>query len=443
MRLRTAATMMAPVEGRDAWLEVERGGRTTQKIPLGAGTAVIGRSSKCEVPLKGSEGVSRKHCKVQFLDDAYVLIDLESRNGTRVNGVHTDRVALKHGDIIEVGDERIRFCSSDAADRGPAPMPASALDQQATALLPLPLEPAPTEPFQGGAWGQTVRLDPSPRTAPAPVEMPKRADEQTSYVVKARQPKQGPMGLLVVGAAVCTVAVVLVAWDFLAGEQRLDAWLAGSDGPAPAGNAASPKATAPATAPPDGDGADAAVQGAPMEEPVAAPGTERAPRSTTTTQATTTRRSDASTADETRGSNARPQAAPRRAEQGSARPSADSAEESVVVVATSAGRVASLRARVGQQISIGDVIATLEAQGAIRKKLDARYAEEREFREAVEAGNAAAQRDLDEVRREIATLRARAQGAPLLSDETGTVAEVLVRAGTVVQIGDALVRLRR
>jgi biotin carboxyl carrier protein len=139
--------------GIEAKLVIEKGLHAGKVLKLGAGTAVIGRSSKCELSLKGSSGVSRRHCKVQFIGNQYALIDLESRNGTLVNGKVQPRFILKDGDLIEVCDEQIRFASiqsgpkaigadDDIAERETALLdPAAA--KAAIAALKEPLPPLP------------------------------------------------------------------------------------------------------------------------------------------------------------------------------------------------------------------------------------------------------------------------------------------------------------
>ena len=68
------------------------------------GVYLIGRAGT-EVALEDPK-VSRKHAEIGlFGPGAYVLRDLASTNGTLLNGrTVTDKVKLKHGDVIQVGD---------------------------------------------------------------------------------------------------------------------------------------------------------------------------------------------------------------------------------------------------------------------------------------------------------------------------------------------------
>ena len=64
---------------------------------------VFGRAPECEVQLDGG-GVSRRHAMLERSADGIIqIVDLESRNGTFVNGEKVSRAILKDGDKIQVG----------------------------------------------------------------------------------------------------------------------------------------------------------------------------------------------------------------------------------------------------------------------------------------------------------------------------------------------------
>jgi hypothetical protein len=79
--------------------------------------ATIGRDPDCTIPLD-SRMVSKAHALVEFRDGDYTIQDLESANGTRVNGEATSVRVLEPGDRIEVGDVELTFF--DAAMDGVA-----------------------------------------------------------------------------------------------------------------------------------------------------------------------------------------------------------------------------------------------------------------------------------------------------------------------------------
>ena len=53
--------------------------------------------------------MSRRHARIEARIDRPEVIDLESANGTLVNGRTVDRHVLRDGDVIEVGKSRIVF----------------------------------------------------------------------------------------------------------------------------------------------------------------------------------------------------------------------------------------------------------------------------------------------------------------------------------------------
>jgi FhaA, N-terminal domain/FHA domain len=73
---------------------------------LHAGVLTIGRGSENDLVL-GDPRVSRRHARIQVRGGRLVLSDLDSRNGTRVNGAPVDEVAIGFGDEILLGDTRL------------------------------------------------------------------------------------------------------------------------------------------------------------------------------------------------------------------------------------------------------------------------------------------------------------------------------------------------
>ncbi|TWT32711.1 FHA domain-containing protein [Blastopirellula retiformator] len=77
----------------------------------------IGREEGNTLQLK-DERVSRFHVKIQEDHGKIVLVDLESTNGTRVNGEDIHLRILRYGDMIHVGRSVILYGSEDEiADR--------------------------------------------------------------------------------------------------------------------------------------------------------------------------------------------------------------------------------------------------------------------------------------------------------------------------------------
>lgn len=68
---------------------------------------VVGRSHRCDVVID-DPGVSRRHVRLVFRDGSWVLQDLESMNGTTVNGVCVGRCQLRPGDRLMLGTACLR-----------------------------------------------------------------------------------------------------------------------------------------------------------------------------------------------------------------------------------------------------------------------------------------------------------------------------------------------
>jgi len=75
---------------------------------------VVGRTPENDIILN-HKSISRHHAKIVREENRYVILDLESANGVRVGGVEHDRVELQSGDVIELGEVRLRFLSGDGA----------------------------------------------------------------------------------------------------------------------------------------------------------------------------------------------------------------------------------------------------------------------------------------------------------------------------------------
>ena len=94
---------MGPARFRLTWTDAG-GGRHAVDVtrPLR-----VGRAPECELPLD-EEGVSRVHCELRPDDDALVVVDRQSTNGTHVNGTRVREARLRNGDTIVLGRVLLR-----------------------------------------------------------------------------------------------------------------------------------------------------------------------------------------------------------------------------------------------------------------------------------------------------------------------------------------------
>lgn len=75
---------------------------------LSAGEVSIGRGESNEICVN-DHSISRQHCLVKQEDDAFKVVDLESYNGTFVNGTPVLEQYLAHGDQLAVGSVLFLF----------------------------------------------------------------------------------------------------------------------------------------------------------------------------------------------------------------------------------------------------------------------------------------------------------------------------------------------
>ena len=91
-----------------------------EQIVLDKAILLFGRAPDCDVVLTGSRKISRKHCCVAQIQNYFVVRDLGSMNGVRVNGVRIDRESkLKGGDQIIIGDVDFKLELAEVTKRPP------------------------------------------------------------------------------------------------------------------------------------------------------------------------------------------------------------------------------------------------------------------------------------------------------------------------------------
>ncbi|MFL6235972.1 MAG: mechanosensitive ion channel domain-containing protein [Thermoanaerobaculia bacterium] len=94
---------------RPARLFVAEGPERGRSLALdGAGPATVGRSRSCSLPLT-DPNTSKEHLRLAWEDGSWVMTDLGSSKGTRVNGKPAERAVLQPFDRITVGDTLIIF----------------------------------------------------------------------------------------------------------------------------------------------------------------------------------------------------------------------------------------------------------------------------------------------------------------------------------------------
>src|SRR4051812_5648407 len=93
-------------------------GYAPEQVLLTSPDLKIGRDFSNDLRLEDPT-VSSHHCRIQCDADEYLLIDLDSTNGSFVNGKAVHRTQLGHGDEILVGSTRFCFLLDDIAPLPP------------------------------------------------------------------------------------------------------------------------------------------------------------------------------------------------------------------------------------------------------------------------------------------------------------------------------------
>jgi adenylate cyclase len=90
-------------------LIIERPGAQPRLYELrDSSTIHIGRSTSNDITLP-HPSISRSHALLEGKSDAWFVTDQRSANGVLVNGVRIEHVELKNGDVIGLGDIKVRF----------------------------------------------------------------------------------------------------------------------------------------------------------------------------------------------------------------------------------------------------------------------------------------------------------------------------------------------
>lgn len=84
-------------------------GPSGERIELGEGTTMVGREQGLAISLGGESSVSRIHAEIVRQGESITVSDMQSTNGTYVNGRKIDApTALRPGDLVQFGMVRFR-----------------------------------------------------------------------------------------------------------------------------------------------------------------------------------------------------------------------------------------------------------------------------------------------------------------------------------------------
>jgi pSer/pThr/pTyr-binding forkhead associated (FHA) protein len=90
-------------------------GRAARQVALTGGPTTVGRGSDCQIVLADAHA-SRHHARLEVRGGVLVLTDLDSTNGTRVNGRRVREIVLGVGDRIDIGQTAVRVVPAEPSE---------------------------------------------------------------------------------------------------------------------------------------------------------------------------------------------------------------------------------------------------------------------------------------------------------------------------------------
>jgi len=115
------------------------------RFPIGTERAIIGRSEELAICIP-HRSLSRHHARIEYAEGRFFISDLESKNGTFVNGVQVRRQEIRPGDLLKLGDvtlllmDTMNAADSETAHEDSSLQMVGLRPQLVQALTRLPLE---------------------------------------------------------------------------------------------------------------------------------------------------------------------------------------------------------------------------------------------------------------------------------------------------------------
>src|SRR5688572_13372993 len=103
--------------------------------PLTEQKLLVGRGEECQIALDDAS-VSRVHVEVLRTEHGLMILDQGSSNGLRINGADLPSAMLRSGDVVELGDVRLKFVPAGVEDVVTQAAPASVRAVDSTVSTP-------------------------------------------------------------------------------------------------------------------------------------------------------------------------------------------------------------------------------------------------------------------------------------------------------------------
>jgi pSer/pThr/pTyr-binding forkhead associated (FHA) protein len=135
-----------------------------EAITIDKDVIIVGRQSEhCDIVLT-RKSVSKIHCVIAKTDGLLFVRDLDSTNGTKVNGQRIVRGALLPGDQLAFAGEKFKV------HMGPAQQTPEASPIDRTEMIESFVDPSVAEGFGDGSVPSLLYKEPPPRAAEDLVE---------------------------------------------------------------------------------------------------------------------------------------------------------------------------------------------------------------------------------------------------------------------------------
>ncbi len=209
---RTIDALVSAAQLPDRFVVVQGPGVGTV-YPLTEQKLLVGRGEECQIALDDAS-VSRVHVEVLRTEHGLMILDQGSSNGLRINGADLPSAMLRSGDVVELGDVRLKFVPAGVEDvvtqAAPLSTRAAELDQlprsrsgkgamalyMGGALIAVAVIALAVRPVEDTPTATSVRLEPAePAAELAPEPAPARVDVAAKLLEEAN-------GLVTEGAIV-------------------------------------------------------------------------------------------------------------------------------------------------------------------------------------------------------------------------------------------------
>ncbi|RFA17248.1 hypothetical protein B7R21_00475 [Subtercola boreus] len=165
-----------------------------KRYPITRSRTVIGRGREADITVEDT-GISRKHIEILWDGRRAEVRDLDSTNGSQLNGQAVSRAVVEPDSVIQIGRTRVVFrVLAQASDvqafaeaEQPAPRRVDAPPAVAASAAPARSSPAPALPAP--ALPAPAPLPPAPARPPAS-DSPRRAAAAAAEAERAESPRR-------------------------------------------------------------------------------------------------------------------------------------------------------------------------------------------------------------------------------------------------------------